>query len=126
MTSPHKPVKMATLSRRCGKGVWELLIYAADHGWQISLTHGGHLRFTKPGRGPVFTSSTPSDRRAYLNALAMLRRADRSAPLQLTADEEATLGQAEAGWQRAMRGPLSTWERVDLEFEGRDQAPMCL
>lgn len=32
MTGQHKPVKMATLSRRCGKGVWELLIYAADHG----------------------------------------------------------------------------------------------
>lgn len=124
MTRQPKPVKMATLSRRCGKGVWELLIYAADHGWQISLTHGGHLRFTKPGRGPVFTSSTPSDRRAYLNALAMLRRADRSAPLQLTADEEEKLSQAEAEWQQ--RKPLSAWERVDLEFEGRDQAPMCL
>ena len=126
MTRQPKPVKMATLSRRCGKGVGELLIYAADHGWQISLTQGGHLRFTKPGHGPVFTSSTPSDRRAYLNALAMLRRADRSAPLQLTADEEAALGQAEAGWQRAMRDPQSTWERVDLEFEGSGQAPMCL
>ena len=102
MTSHHKPVEMASLSRRCGKGVWELLIYAADHGWQISLTRGGHLRLTKPGRGPVFTSSTPSDRRAYLNALATLRRADRSATLQLTA-----------------------WERVNLEFDGRD-APMCL
>lgn len=109
MTRQPKPVKMATLSRRCGKGVWELLIYAADHGWQISLTHGGHLRFTKPGRGPVFTSSTPSDRRAYLNALAMLRRADRAAPLQLTADEEEKLSQAEAAWRQ--REPLSAWER---------------
>jgi hypothetical protein len=126
MTSHHKPVEMASLSRRCGKGVWELLIYAADHGWQISLTRGGHLRLTKPGRGPVFTSSTPSDHRAYLNALAMLRRADRSAPLQLTADDEAKLARAEARWQGAMREPLSAWERVDLEFEGRDQAPMCL
>src|SRR5690606_11515837 len=123
MTGQHNPVKMATLSRRCGKGVWELLIYAADHGWQISLTHGGHLRFTKPGRGPVFTSSTPSDHRAYLNALTMLRRADRSAPLQLTADDEEKLSQAEAAWRQ--RKALSAWERVDLEFEGRD-APMCL
>ena len=126
MTSQHKPVKMATLSRRCGKGIWELRIYATDHGWQVSLTRGGHLRFTKPGRGPVFTSSTPSDRRAYLNALAMLRREDRSAPLQLTADGEAKLARAEARWQGAMREPLSAWERVDLEFEGRNQAPMCL
>lgn len=124
MTGQHKPVKMATLSRRCGKGVWELLIYAADHGWQISLTQGGHLRFTKPGRGPVFSSSTPSDRRAFRNALAMLRRSDRAAPLQLTAEEETALSQAEAGWRQAQE-PASVWERVDQEFEGRG-APMCM
>ena len=38
----------------------------------------------------------------------------------------AKLARAEARWQGAMREPLSAWERVDLEFKGRDQAPMCL
>lgn len=63
--------------RRCGKSVFALFAYACTAGWSITRTRGGHLRFAKPGRAAIFTSSTPSDRRAYLNALAMLRRADR-------------------------------------------------
>lgn len=63
--------------RRCGKSLLHLLVYAANNGWQARRTRGGHVRFQKPGRSPVFTSSTPSDWRAYRNALAMLTRADR-------------------------------------------------
>lgn len=63
--------------RRAGRSIAELWVYASSAGWSVKRTNGGHLRFSKPGRPFIFTSSTPSDRRAYLNALAMLRRADR-------------------------------------------------
>jgi hypothetical protein len=63
--------------RRFGKSIAELWAYACSAGWSVKRTNGGHLRFSKPGRPVIFTSSTPSDRRGYLNALAMLRRADR-------------------------------------------------
>ena len=36
-----------------------------------------YLRFTKPDRPIIHTSSTPSDWRASRNALAMLAKADR-------------------------------------------------
>ncbi|OLU22503.1 hypothetical protein BVH03_25120 [Pseudomonas sp. PA15(2017)] len=63
---------------RCGKSLLALLVYAHNNGWQACRTRGGHVRFQKPGRPPVFTSSTPSDWRAYRNALAMLVRADKA------------------------------------------------
>jgi hypothetical protein len=66
-----------TQPRQLRKPAYSLLAYAWTAGWSITRTRGGHLRFAKPGRPSIFTSSTPSDRRAYLNALAMLRRADR-------------------------------------------------
>lgn len=66
-------------TRRSGKSIAPLCGYAHANGWQIRLTKGGHMRFAKPGRPCIFTSSTPSDHRAYLNALSMLRRADRQA-----------------------------------------------
>ena len=62
-----------------GKRVGVLVEYAANFGWRIERTSGGHLRFKKPGRQIVHTSSTPSDWRAVRNALAMLTRADRVA-----------------------------------------------
>lgn len=65
--------------RRSGKALGMLFVYAANNEWQAKRTNGGHLRFTKPGRPIIHTSSTPSDRRAVLNALAMLVRADRAA-----------------------------------------------
>lgn len=64
--------------RRSGKALGMLFVYAANNDWLVMRTNGGHLRFTKPGRPIIHTSSTPSDRRAWLNALAMLVRADRS------------------------------------------------
>ncbi|WP_051424516.1 type II toxin-antitoxin system HicA family toxin [Pseudomonas sp. URMO17WK12:I4] len=67
-----------TTGRRCGKSLLHLLIYAANNGWTARRTRGGHVRFQKPGRPLIHTSSTPSDWRAYRNALAMLVRADRA------------------------------------------------
>ncbi|MDG9854153.1 type II toxin-antitoxin system HicA family toxin [Pseudomonas nitroreducens] len=64
--------------RRPGKRLQALYTYAAMFGWAISRTNGGHLRFTKPGRPIIHTSSTPSDWRAPRNALAMLARAYRT------------------------------------------------
>ncbi|MCQ4270222.1 type II toxin-antitoxin system HicA family toxin [Pseudomonas kuykendallii] len=66
-----------TSGRRYGKALQLLYDYATENGWQAQRTNGGHLRWLKPGRPIIHTSSTPSDRRAWLNALAMLRWADR-------------------------------------------------
>ncbi|MBF6616150.1 MAG: type II toxin-antitoxin system HicA family toxin [Candidimonas sp.] len=65
-------------SRRSGKSMQPLFVYAAYNGWKTTRTNGGHLRFTKPGHPIIHTSSTPSDWRSVRNALAMLVRADRS------------------------------------------------
>lgn len=69
--------RILTGGRRSGKTLALLFVYAADNGWLAMRTNGGHLRFTKPERPIIHTSSTPSDRRAVRNALAMLARADR-------------------------------------------------
>lgn len=68
---------LITGGRRCGKRLQALFLYAKEFGWTASKTNGGHLRFTKPGRPIIHTSSTPSDHRAVQNALAMLAKADR-------------------------------------------------
>lgn len=68
-----------TTGRRCGKSLLHLQVYAANNGWTARRTRGGHIRFQKPGSPPIFTSCTPSDWRAYRNALAFLIRADRAA-----------------------------------------------
>ncbi|WP_273228726.1 type II toxin-antitoxin system HicA family toxin [Pseudomonas kuykendallii] len=62
---------------RGGKRLLPLFLYAQANGWTIARTNGGHLRFTKPGRPIIHTSSTPSDCHAVANAVAMLARADR-------------------------------------------------
>jgi len=69
--------------RRGGKKLQALFTYAAQFGWTISRTNGGHLRLSKPGRPFIHTSSTPSDWRAVRNALAMLARADRMAVVEV-------------------------------------------
>lgn len=69
--------RILTGGRRSGKSLGMLFVYAANNGWLVMRTNGGHLRFTKPGRSIIHTSSTPSDRRAVHNAVAMLARADR-------------------------------------------------
>lgn len=60
----------------------QLVDFAKANGWTVSRTRGGHIRFTKPGLGSIYTSSTPSDYRAGLNAKAQLRRAQRAMPHQ--------------------------------------------
>lgn len=52
---------------------------AEKRGWSASATGGGHVRLTKPGCQPVFTSQTPSDPRTAKNAEMELRRSERSA-----------------------------------------------
>lgn len=56
-----------------------LIDFALGEGWCVVRTSGGHLKFTKPGCAPIYTSATASDHRAPLNARARLRRADRHA-----------------------------------------------
>ncbi|MBP0714225.1 type II toxin-antitoxin system HicA family toxin [Burkholderia sola] len=59
------------------KQLLPLIEYALSEGWTVSRTHGGHLRFVKPGLPPIYTSSTGSDHRGCRNARAMLKRAQR-------------------------------------------------
>lgn len=61
-----------------------LIDFALGEGWRVVRTHGGHLKFTKPGCASIYTSSTASDHRAGLNARAQLRRADRQAQATLS------------------------------------------
>ena len=55
-----------------------LVEFARANGWTVSRTQGGHIQFTKPDLGSIYTSSTASDYRAALNAKARIRRADRA------------------------------------------------
>lgn len=59
------------------EGVKRVIEYALEIGFSHSISRGGHLRFTKPGRRTVFFSKTPGDRRAYKNGITKLRNADR-------------------------------------------------
>jgi len=54
-----------------------LIEFAIGEGWHVKRTPGGHLKFTKAGYAPIYTSMTASDHRAGLNAQAQIRRADR-------------------------------------------------
>lgn len=63
-----------------------LIEFALAEGWHVKRTPGGHLKFTKHGYTPIYTSSTASDHRASLNALAQIRRADREARRALDAE----------------------------------------
>ena len=56
------------------KALMTLLTDARRSGWSIQRTSGGHVKFTKPGCRPVYTSSTPGAHRAVRNAQALLRR----------------------------------------------------
>ncbi|HHN1281980.1 type II toxin-antitoxin system HicA family toxin [Pseudomonas aeruginosa] len=60
------------------KRLLPLIEFALGEGWKVCRTDGGHLKFTKPGLPPIFTSSTASDYRSSQNAWARLRRAERS------------------------------------------------
>ena len=54
----------------------KVLEQAGELGFEPQLTRGGHLKFSKPGRKPVFASRTPSDHRAAKNAISDLRKSD--------------------------------------------------
>lgn len=57
----------------------ELVRLAERDGWRVSTTGSNHLRLEHPqASGPVFTGSTPSDRRALHNARAMMKRVMRT------------------------------------------------
>lgn len=43
-------------------------------GWRLIVTNGGHLKWAAPNGEVVFSSRTPSDRRAVMNLRADLRR----------------------------------------------------
>lgn len=65
------------MAKRIKKGLQRVVRYARANDWQIERTRGGHLRLTKEGMPPVYTSSTPSDTRSENNAIAMLKRSER-------------------------------------------------
>lgn len=50
-------------------------VLAAQQGWTVEHTRGGHERWLAPDGAIVIMASTPSDKRAWLNARAALRRA---------------------------------------------------
>lgn len=62
---------------RGNKRLLSLVKFALNEGWDVNRTGGGHLKFTKAGLSPIYTSTTASDYRASRNAKARLRRAER-------------------------------------------------
>jgi hypothetical protein len=60
-------------SIRCKK-TRDFARFAMERGWQVSITNGGHLKFVSPTGTVLFTSSTPSDWRAWKNFRSQLRR----------------------------------------------------
>lgn len=54
----------------------DLIVFAECHGWTVEKTSGGHLKWIPPERGQrfVITSSSPSDRRSFLNDRSNLRQ----------------------------------------------------
>lgn len=48
-----------------------------EGGWSLDVTGAGHVRWQHPGGAMVYAAGTPSDRRAWANHLANLRRARR-------------------------------------------------
>ncbi|WP_127446530.1 MULTISPECIES: type II toxin-antitoxin system HicA family toxin [Xanthomonas] len=45
---------------RGNKRLKTLIEFALAEGWHIQRTQGGHLKFTKVGCAPIYTSSTAS------------------------------------------------------------------
>lgn len=66
---------MHSLLRGAHDSVRGLAEFALAEGWDLSRSSRGHLKFSKAGFTPIFTSCTPSDFRSERNARAQLRRA---------------------------------------------------
>ncbi|WP_237860652.1 hypothetical protein [Pseudomonas sp. PGPR81] len=67
---------MHNLLRGAHDSVRRLAEFALSEGWTLSRSNSGHLKFSKSGFTPIFTSCTPSDRRTERNTRALLRRAE--------------------------------------------------
>lgn len=52
----------------------QLRAAAEAAGWRVERSGGNHLKWIPPTGGAVFTSATPSDRRAAANMRRDLRR----------------------------------------------------
>ncbi|GAN86359.1 hypothetical protein Gain_0027_034 [Komagataeibacter intermedius TF2] len=46
-------------------------------GWSVSVTRGGHLKWTHSNGAIYFSAGTPGDRRAVKNARAAMRRLEK-------------------------------------------------
>ena len=55
------------------KEIRELVRELERQGWRVEPTKGGHFRAFPPQGSPVVLPSTPSDRRALANTIALLR-----------------------------------------------------
>jgi predicted RNA binding protein YcfA (HicA-like mRNA interferase family) len=55
------------------KEIRELVRQLEKQGWRVVTTRGGHLRALPPQGSAVVLPGTPSDRRAFGNAIALLR-----------------------------------------------------
>lgn len=67
---------MRNLLRGAHDGVRRLAEFALAEGWTLTRSNSGHLKFSKAGFTPIFTSCTPSDHRTERNIRALLRRAE--------------------------------------------------
>lgn len=61
------------------ESVRRVIEFAISIGFEVAKAQNNHWKFTKPGRPLVWFSSTPGDRRAMLNGISKLRRADMQA-----------------------------------------------
>jgi hypothetical protein len=66
---------MRNLLRGAHDSVRRLAEFALAEGWTLTRSNNGHLKFSKAGFTPIFTSFTPSDHRTERNTRALLRRA---------------------------------------------------
>lgn len=65
------------MALRLSQDIRQLVEEAEALGFTMTKTRGGHLRFDRPGCQPVFSASTPGDRRTANNTLSQLRRSAR-------------------------------------------------
>ena len=52
----------------------ELVEFARSLGYSVERSKSGHIKFMQAGISPIFTSSTPSDCRSWMNCKARLKR----------------------------------------------------